>query len=154
MYKKIYNLTDEEDNEFWSEAIYDYIKIKPRDYASEVIEKLKNEGNKIYIITNRTSDLSYCDITIEKMKNYVTTWLNENNIYYDKIIFSNGTKENDIIDNKVDIMIEDKIQNIEKLSQYIPVICYDNRNNNKCTNNNIIHCYSWYDIYSKIEGLK
>lgn len=150
--KNIFEVSDDEDDEFWSKAIYDYINVDARNYASEVIKKLKDDGNEIYIITNRTSELSYCDISEEQMKQHVINWLNKNNIYYDKLIFSDGTKEKYILDNKIDIMIEDKPKNIMKLSQYIKVICFDNRSNKNCIGDNIIHCYSWYDIYNIIKN--
>ena len=45
---------------------------------------------------------------------------------------------------------EDDIKNISELSTMIPVICYDSEYNRMCKGNNIIRCYSWYDIYIKI----
>jgi len=140
-------------DEFWSKAIYDYIKIKPRRFASEVINKLKEDGNVICIITNRISDLSYCDISLESMKKIVIQWLNENSIYYDELIFSNGDKTQYIIDNEIDIMIDDNPKNIGAISKLIPVICYDAKYNKLCDNNNIIRCYSWYDIYNTIKNI-
>lgn len=110
---------------FGSKAIYDYVKIPPRDFACEVIKKLKEKGNTICIITNRTSDLSYCNITTEEMKKIVIKWLKENLIHYDELIFSNGDKTKFIIDNKIDVMIEDNPKNIKAISKIIPVICYN-----------------------------
>ena len=148
-----YNVDEDISNNFWSKAIYDYIKIKPRNFACEVINKLKNDGNTICIVTNRISDLSYCDITPEQMKKIVIQWLDEYSIYYDELIFSNGDKTKFIINNKIDIMIEDNEKNIKAINKIIPVICYNARYNMNCKGKNIIRCYSWYDIYSKLEGM-
>lgn len=49
-------------------------------------------------------------------------------------------------------MIEDKPKNINEISTEIPVICYHAAYNEQCIGNNIIRCYSWYDIYSKINS--
>lgn len=148
--KENYNIDEDTSNCFWSNAIYDYIKVKPRNFASEIIKKLKGDGNTICIVTNRISDLSYCDIDPEQMKDIVIKWLKDNSIYYDELIFSSGNKTESIIDNKIDIMIEDNAKNINAISKIIPVICYNAKYNMGCKGKNIIRCYSWYDIYSKL----
>ena len=51
-------------------------------------------------------------------------------------------------------MIEDKVENINKISTRIPVICYNAGYNECCLEKNIIRCYSWYDIYAKIKKMK
>lgn len=149
---ELFNLDDNDD--FWSQAIYEYIKIKPKNFAVEVINKLNFLNNKIYIITNRVSDLSYCDIKEGEMKKIVINWLKDNCIKYDEIIFSSGDKTKYIIDNKIDIMIEDNPKNIKAIAKIIPVICYDAYYNKSCFGNNIIRCYSWYDIFNTILKLK
>ena len=50
-------------------------------------------------------------------------------------------------------MIEDSPNNINELANIIPVICYNAEYNKNCIDNKIIRCYSWYDIYSKINNL-
>lgn len=147
-------MEEKDSYDFWSKAIYDYIKIKPRNFACEVINRLKENGNVICIVTNRISDLSYCDISQDDMKKIVIQWLNENSIYYDELIFSSGDKTKFIMDNKIDIMIDDNPKNIRAISKLIPVICYDAKYNRLCEGNNIIRCYSWYDIYSTIKNIK
>lgn len=44
----------------------------------------------------------------ETMREIVVKWLNEQEIYYDKIIFSPEDKLEDCKKNNIDIMIEDK----------------------------------------------
>ena len=59
-------------DEFWEKYLYEYAKNEPaRKFASEVINKLKDEGKEIYIITARyltdmdTNDLKKCEIRRE-----------------------------------------------------------------------------------------
>lgn len=150
--KEDFYIDEKSSNAFWSKAIYDYVKIKPRNFASEVIKRLKEEGNTICIITNRCN-LSYCAIKPDEMKKIVIKWLDENFIYYDELIFSSGDKVKFIIDNKIDIMIEDSPRNIKAISNLIPVICYSANYNKLCEGNNITRCYSWYDIYNTIREI-
>jgi len=151
----IFNINLKEDDLFWNDAIKHYIKEPARNYASEVIKKLKKEGNEIYIITARTSNLTYTDdIDTKKMHKLVRKWLKKYNIYYDKLIFSKEDKLEICLENNIDIMIEDKPKNINDISKKIPVICYHANYNEQCSGINITRCYSWYDIYFRISSEK
>ncbi len=145
------------DDEFWYTHFRDYSKnAEVRKFASEIIHKLHNEGNEIYIITAR-SGFSLNDretISNEESNNMVLTWLRNNNIYYDKIIFSPEEKLEICKAEKIDIMIDDRQDNVEHISKEIPVICFHANYNENCKGENIYRCYSWYDIYSKIKKIQ
>ncbi len=150
---QIFEGTEKEDNLFWRTAIYEYLKEPPRKFASKVLELLKNCGHEIYIITNRISDLSYCDITQEQMRKIILKWLKKHKIYYDKLIFSNRTKLDALKENKIDIMIEDNPKNIKEQSEEIKVLCFDARYNSDIEKDNVIRVYSWFDILDKIRSI-
>ena len=153
---QIFNVDDKLDEEFWREYFKEYsLNVEARKFANEVIDKLKQEENEIYIITARGSFLSHsADVmSVEENQQIVLNWLKNNNINYDKIIFSPEDKLNICKENKIDLMIEDKVDNINKISKIIPVICFHAGYNKDCKNSNIIRCYSWYDIYIKINKL-
>lgn len=153
---QIFNVDDKLDEEFWREYFKEYsLNVEARKFANEVIDKLKQEGHQIYIITARGSFLSHsADVmSVEENQQIVLNWLKNNNINYDKIIFSPEDKLDICKENKIDLMIEDKVDNINKISKIIPVICFHAGYNKDCKNSNIIRCYSWYDIYSKINKL-
>ena len=151
--KEIFNIEESLDDEFWREYLFDYAENEPaRKHSNEVTNKLKEDGNEIYIITARyLTDKD--DENGKRMRNIVINWLKEYNIYYDKIIFSLEEKLDICMENKIDLMIEDKVGNINKISKYIPVICFDARYNQKCKGKNIYRCYSWYDIYAKVKNI-
>lgn len=153
----IFNVDSKLDDEFWNEYFKEYsINIDVRKFASEVIKKLKQDGNEIYIITARGSFLSHSAnvMSTEENKNIVLDWLKRNEIEYDKIIFSPEDKLDICKENNIDIMIEDKPANIEKISTLIPVICFHAGYNKNCIGDNIIRCYSWYDVYSKVNRME
>lgn len=151
---KIFNVSDELDSQFWNEYLYDYVTKEPsRKYASEVIKKLKDDGNEIYIVTARyLTDRNNEDG--EKMRKIVVNWLAEQKIDYDEIIFSPEDKKENCKKYNIDIMIEDKVDNINKISSVIPVICFHAGYNNECKGKNIYRVYNWYDIYNLINGGK
>ena len=155
-YSKTFNITDEQEENFWNEYLEYYdVNEKERPFSSELINKLREDGHEIYIITarwltNRDDDIG------NRMKEIVKNWLYENEILYDKLIFSKALKERksqEITEHKIDLMIEDSPNNINELANIIPVICYNAEYNKNCIDNKIIRCYSWYDIYSKINNL-
>ena len=53
-------------------------------------------------------------MSIEESKNIVLNWLKKNNIQHDNIIFSPEDKLKIYINNNIDIMIEDKVENLMK----------------------------------------
>lgn len=151
---KIFNVSDELDSQFWNEYLYEYVTKEPsRKYASEVIKKIKDDGNEIYIVTARyLTDRNNEDG--EKMRKIVVNWLAEQKIDYDEIIFSPEDKKENCKKYNIDIMIEDKVDNINKISSIIPVICFHAGYNNECKGKNIYRVYNWYDIYNLINGGK
>lgn len=146
---EVFDVSIEAENKWWFDEIREYMKEPARKFAGEVINKLKDEGNEIYIITARSSDLTYTDITTEEMQEGVRTWLKDNGIIYDNLIFSPEDKLEICLENKIDLMIEDRPANINQISTKIPVICYNAGYNENCIGENITRCYSWYDIYDK-----
>ena len=143
--KDMFNVTDKEDKECWLTIVENYAINEPaRPFASEVINKIKNEENSIYIITARSAD-KWDDVD-GKMNNIVKIWLENNKIAYDKLIFS---KEKSKICEKynIDIMIEDKTENINSISKSLPVICFHENHNKELKGKNIYRAYSWYDVY-------
>lgn len=151
---EIFNVSDELDSQFWNEYLYEYVTKEPsRKYASEVIKKLKDSGNEIYIVTARyLTDRNTEDG--QRMRKIVIDWLEQENIVYDKIVFAPEDKLQICLENNIDVMIEDKVANIEKISTRLPVICFHAGYNKHCKNDNIYRAYTWYDIYNLINGGK
>lgn len=123
-----------------------------RAFAPEVIEKLKQEGNKIYLITAR-HDEEMPQEYYGKIQDLTKQWLKNQNIKYDEIIFKKE-KLQPCIENNIDVMIEDSPENIEKLSKKIKVIKFDCQYNKHINNENVETAYSWYHIYKIIKEME
>ena len=139
--RDIFNCSRVKESEFWLKNL-DYYKMSPRNGSSEFLSYLHNKGFDIYIISAR-------NLLLRKYTNY---WLKTNNIYYDKIIYSND-KLKIIKDNNVDIMIEDSPRNLILLSQYIPMICMKASYNEMIDNSNIYMASSIDEMYSSIDKI-
>lgn len=151
---KSFNWTEEQDIKFWNEyLVYYATKYPTREFASDVINKLKEEGHEIYIVTARC-EWGLPPESYGKMKTFVAEWLKENNIYYDKIIYTEGSKVPYCVGNYVELMIEDCPDNVKDIATKLPVLCFDCKYNENLEGNNITRVYSWYDVYSKIKEMK
>ncbi len=151
--RDIFEISSELENKFWDDLFLEYIKTEsPRRYASEVINKLKEEKNEIYILTARYLEDGNTGEG-SKIRNIVTTWLNENGIYFDELIFTPEHKLQACKKYCIDIMIEDNPDNVNDISNIIPVMCFNAHYNEKCIGKNIFRVYSWYDLFEKIKNL-
>ena len=153
-YRKL-NWDENTINDYRKEYFLNYVKNEPaRKFASEVIKKLRDDGNEIFIISARYKTAENGKINNEDIKQCTLEWLRKNHIEYDKIIFTKPPKVNEILENKIDIMIEDSPTTINELVKVVKVLYYDTRYNRDIEHENITRVYSWYDIYMKINEIK
>ena len=152
---KKFSWTDEQEEEFWNKYLENYVlKTRPREFAKEVIDKLRKENNKIYIITARNEE-GLPPESYGKMQEFTKKWLQDNEIKYDEIIFASDTEKlEQCLKNDINIMIEDSPNNILNISSKIKVIKYDCQYNKNIEGENIITAYSWYHIYNIIKELR
>jgi len=106
-YQEIYGFTYEE-LKYFLKVIQEEItkNAKPRKGVKESIKKLRESGNKIYIITAR--DKEFHDEPYLLCK----SWLDKNNIEYDKIIVNARDKAKICKEEKVDIFVDGGNTNI------------------------------------------
>ncbi len=139
--------------QFWEENIFDYAKNYPvQPFAKESIEKLKQQGHEIYIMTARIFSERLDQKGIQ-MRNTVKAWLKKNQIAYDHILFTKGSKMPYCKDYKIEVMIEDTPKNIYEMSKQISVICMEMPYNKQVEGKQIIRCHDWRDVYTAIQLL-
>lgn len=149
--REMFDWSKEEDEKFYKENIERIaINLKPINRASEIIKKLKEDGNKIYIITGRENG-EYTNPR-EMTKN----WLEKYDIRYDKLIFTdaydNHAKTVECIKNNIDIMVEDSTRICKDLNENgIKVLQMETRFNERIEG--VERVNSWSGIYSKISQL-
>ena len=118
---------------------------KPREYVRETIKKLRENGNKIYIITAR--DVEFHDDPYKLSKD----WLDNNNIEYDKIIVNAREKAKICKREGIDIFIDDQLANCMKVSnegiKVIRITSYTEKHGH------IINKANWKEIYEYIEAM-
>ena len=140
-----FNTTAKEDEVFFRKHIVEIMSNPTiKENASLYINKLYNEGNEIYIITARSGyyDPNVPDITIKYLK--------EHNIKYTSIFLACRDKARVCLDNKVDILVDDSVENITNVEEVgIKTIIIDNEYNKdvKTTRAN-----NWEEVYKIITG--
>ena len=133
--------------------VWEYAKnAQPRLFASEIINKLKNDGHKIFIITSRRPTVFDVPES-EIMKQTIKNWLAKNNIYYDEIFFEID-KTIKIKELNIDIMVEDSPKTIPIFAKLTHIFCFDNRYNANLVCENMTRVFSFYDLYNKILKFK
>ena len=117
-------------------------KALPREYVVDVINKLKEDGNEIIIITAR--DYEFHDDPYK----YSKDWLDKNNIYYDKLVVNARDKKKACVEEKIDLFIDDSKTNcLAVASSGINTIrvCNEVTDAENCFNN-------WQYIYDYIKS--
>lgn len=143
------NFTEKEMTDFFIDYACEMgSKQKVKKNAKEIIDRLKDEENSIYIITAR-SDRFYKDVN-----KYVKEFLDENNIKYDKIITSCFYKVDVCKNEKIDIMFDYAIDTCESLcNNGIDAVVFNSKLNiskdTKCKRVN-----SWDEVYNYIKNCK
>lgn len=149
---KTFNWTEEQALKLWNKCLFQYVtQGASRTFAPEVIERLREEGHKIYIITAR-DEYGLPEEHYGKMQELTKKWLKDQNIEYEKIIFAKN-KLPHCIENNIDVMIEDSPDNIIGISEKIKVIKFDCQYNKHVEKDNVYTAYSWYHIYRIIKEM-
>jgi len=143
-------------HKFWNKYREELvINIPAKNFASDIIKKLKKENNEIYIITARKNYDEWFSETLKKDVEGITKkWLKFQNIYYDKLLFDIQNKGEFCILNNIDIMIEDDPKNLKTLMNNTNVLVFDYPYNRINEFKDLIRVYSWYDIYNKIKKIE
>ena len=116
-----------------------------KDKAKEVINKLKEEGNNIIIITSRSTKYDQDPYVISKK------WLEKHGIKFDKLVVNSQNKADDCKKYKVDILIDDHVDYCKCVAEKTNtrVLMFDSPYNKECQEFTRVN--SWQEVYNKIK---
>lgn len=152
--KKMFSLTQKELNRFGARFLLPYcIKSPIIEDAAEIIKRLKEEGNRILIITSRafTSRQGLMGLLSRRI---LKNWLKKKAVPYDAISFcdnNSASKEAHCRMLNVDVMIDDNPDNLLTISQSRPVIAFPMPWNKDIGKEGIIRARDWQDVYDIIK---
>lgn len=124
-----------------------FTEVNLKEKAKEIINKLKDDGNEIVIITARSRRY------IPDVFEVSDEWLQKNKIKYDKLVIEGKDKVDKCIENNVDIFIDDIANNCEQVysKAKIPVYLFDSIFNKEYFNPNIKRVLNWEEVYKEIK---
>lgn len=143
----MYEWDEKSTYEFWSIYFEKVLKeATVKDHAAEVIKKLKEDGNNIYIITAR-----YEQEGIDSVRRLTEEWLKNNNIVYDELIMDADNKLEVAQKYNIDVFIDDSLVNCKDVSKgNTKVLQYVGIGNVLTEDKDIQKVYSWPQIYNII----
>ena len=147
----MFDWTEEEENAFYQENIERIAKnLKVKDGAKEYIDKLKEDGHAIYIITGRDNGEYSNPYTMTK------EWLDNNSIKYDKLILTNAydkyEKAEKSLLNNIDIMVDDSVNVCKNcIESNIKTFLMDTPYNRQA---NMPRVYTWKEFYEKVSNME
>ena len=146
----LHNWTEEEEKDFF-DKYYETIlnEVKPKKYSIEVINKLKEENNNIYIITARFDSDKF------NVEETTKSWLEKYGIKYDELFLNIDNKAKMAKENDLDIFIDDSFKNCKELLDIgIKTYIFDTRINESLEYEKLERVYSWPHLYQEIEKIK
>ena len=138
---------EKEATDFWSKYYGEILRqLNIKKFAADVIKKLKQQGNKIYLITARW------DMPNDNVKEITKQWLAKNQIEYDELIINASDKLKIVQEKKIDVFIDDSFKNCKNIvdNTSIKVYMMNSRVNSNLNNEKIRRVFSWPEIYDLI----
>lgn len=149
--KGMFDWSIEEERNFYQSNIERIVKtLRPLKDASFYIQRLKELGHTIYIITGRDNG-EYSD-----PYHMTEKWLEQNHIPYDKLLLTNANQKHEkatiCLKHHIDLMIEDSLKTCEALQESsVTVYTMNTRYNQR--NDEFIRVSNWKEIYEKITSI-
>jgi uncharacterized HAD superfamily protein len=115
------------------------VKLLPN--TREAIDKLRQQGHQIIIITRRGDDIT------EGLERVTRSFLNENHIKFDEIYFGIKDKLSLAKQLRLDVMIDDSPQIIKTLSRGgVGVILFSSAVNQNVNLNGVVRANGWNEV--------
>lgn len=147
---EMFSCTHSERTCFWTKYLPGYCVREPIvKGAAETIRKLHDDGHRIHIITSRvfTTHRGPDGMLFRQL---LRRWLKKRGVVYDVIVFCEDSGEAKLAECRrlgIDVMIDDKPDNLITISREIPVIAHPMPWNRDLKEPGVIMAKDWADIY-------
>lgn len=154
----MYVCSKSEREKFWKKYIWAYcLKAPMTTGAVETVRKLKSEGHKIFVITGRAHTTEK-GVTGALFRWMLRCWLKKNHFEYDELVFcSEDESSKDKYDicklYHIDIMLDDKVENLISLKDEIDILCYPAVWNEGCRDLDDYRITSFGELIDKVKAI-
>ena len=141
------NWTENEAINFWNKYYAEILKkVNIKTFAADVINKLREQGHKIYLITARW------DMPGDNVKEITRKWLEEKEVKYDELIINASDKAKLVEEKKIDIFIDDSFNNCKSIAENTnsKVYMMTSRVNGNLNDDKVKRVFSWPEVYDLI----
>ena len=153
--EEMFACTHKERNRFWARYLLPYcIKSPMIDGAGKTIRQLRADGHKIFMVTSRVYT-TRTDLFGALFRTILVRWLKKRGVIYDGIVFcedSGEAKSEQCQKLEIDIMIDDKPDNLMAISRHCSVIACPAPWNKGIADKGVVRAENWADIYDIITG--
>lgn len=149
-FQEMHGWTQEETQLFLNQYYHILVQnIKPKMFAKEMMDQLKQEGNEIFLITARFPS-EWFDI-----QKATLNWLSNHKIHYDKLFFYEGTKLQTVRENQVDVFLDDSFKHVKEMADNgVRTFIMDSRVNRGLDGEKVTRVYSWSHFYQEMARIK
>lgn len=130
----------------YSLAIIKNAKVK--SHASEVLSRLINAGNELYMITSRGEQ------KFKGSENFTLEYFKTNNIPYTKILFNSFEKASICKENQIDVMVDDSAKHCMEIQEEGMHSILFTSDVNKEINVPITRVNDWLELEEKLLAIK
>ena len=146
-------VNDEElKKQFFSEYLPEiFEKAEVKSYVRDSLRRLRNKGNKLFLVTARSDD--YVP-GLKNVEEITSKWLEKNNIKVDGAFYGvyGIDKAKVCIENDLDVMIDDDPYNYHKMiGEGVTCLLYDDREKYNLRDN---YATSWLEVEDLVEKLR
>lgn len=138
-----------EATDFWNKYYGKILReVNIKKFAAEAIHQLKQEGDKIYLITARW------DMPNDNIQEITKQWLKENKVEYDELVINASDKLQLVKEKNIDIFIDDSFNNCKNIAENSNTKVYmmTSKVNGNFHDSKIERVYSWPEVYNLIEN--
>ena len=130
----IFECSHAEREKFWTRYIWRYCLKEPMTKdAADISKQLRKNGHEIVIVTGR-AHTTEAGITGKLFRWMLMHWLKKNHFEYDDIFYCSESNSSDdklrvCLEQSIDILIDDKPENLTALKNKLKIICYSSQCN-------------------------
>ncbi|MCQ2500258.1 MAG: hypothetical protein MJ117_02800 [Lachnospiraceae bacterium] len=148
-----------EREKFWTKYIWKYCLTEPMtEGAAELSQKLHETGHKIIIVTGR-AHTTETGTTGSLFRWMLKHWLKKNHFYYDEIFYCSESGSSDekykiCKEQSIQLLIDDKTENLLALKDEIQIICFPAPWNRDCRELDPFRVDTMNEVGKRIEEIE
>lgn len=156
--EEMFGCTKKQRKKFWWDCGWEYVHTqKCIDGSASALKRLREEGNRIVIITSRALTVDHGPASLI-LRTVLKRWLKRNGIGYDKLVFcdeesSAEDKRAACAENGIDVMVDDSVENLLAIKDIVRAICFDSPWNRELEDEGVIRAHDWAEVRSAIESM-